>query len=311
MPVLLEVVAPVFGLVVLGFAAARLRILHEAGIKGLVDFVFSFAIPVLLLRSTARLDLPEDIPWSFLVAFYGGAFTTWALGMASARWLFHRGPDEGAIFGMAAGYSNTVLMGIPIVLTAFGPAATLPLFLIIATHSTLLMPLTLAALHWSRRGRASLGAQGWEVARAVVLNPIVLGLVAGLAMNLLNLAFPRPVDRTLELLGSAAVPCALFALGAAVAGYPLGGDMRPAAVLSALKLCGHPLLVWVVGGTILGIEGLWLSVAVVVASMPTGVNVYLFSARYSAASEVAARTVLLASLASVVTISTLLLVLAG
>ncbi len=310
MAVLLDVVAPVFGLAALGFAAGRLRLLGEAGIKGLVDFVFNFAIPVLLLRSTARLELPEDIPWSFLVAFYAGAFTMWALGMASARWLFRRRPDESAIFGMAGGYSNTVLMGIPIILTAFGPEATLPLFLIIATHSTLLLPLTLVALHWSRGGDASFRAQGWEVARAVALNPIVLGLAAGLGMNLLELAFPSPVDRTFELLGSAAVPCALFAMGGAIASYPLGGDMRPAVLLSALKLCGHPLLVWIVG-TLLGIEGLWLSVAVVMASMPTGVNVYLFGAKYGAASEVAARTVLLASTLSVVTISTLLVVVAG
>jgi len=311
MTVLLDVVAPVFGLAALGFAAGRLRILGEAGVKGLVDFVFSFAIPVLLLRSTAHLDLPENVPWSFLVAFYTGALTTWTLGLASARWIFHRRPDEGAIFGMAAGYSNTVLMGIPIVLTAFGPDATLPLFLIIATHSTLLMPLTLAVLHWGRGRGVSIGAQGREVARAVVLNPIVLGLCAGLALNLIGFALPSPVDRTLELLGSAAVPCALFAMGAAVATYPLGGEMRPAVLLAMLKLCVHPFLVWVVGGLVLGVGGLWLSVAVVMASMPTGVNVYLFGARYDAAAEVAARTVLLASVLSVVTISTLLVVLSG
>lgn len=309
MGVLLDVVAPVFALAALGFAAGRLRILPEAGVKGLVDFVFTFAIPALLLRTTARMDLPEDIPWSYLVAFYGGALTTWTVGLASARWVFHRRADESAIFGMAAGYSNTVLMGIPIVLTAFGPDATVPLFLIIATHSTLLLPLTLAVLHWGRERGVSSRAQGMEVAKAVALNPIVLGLVAGLAMNLLGVAFPSPVDRTLELLGAAAVPCALFAMGAAVSGYSLRGEMGPAVLLAALKVFGHPLLVWIVGGMVLGVGGLWLSVAVTVASMPTGVNAYLFGARYDAAAEVAGRAVLLSTIVSVVTISALLVTL--
>lgn len=311
MTALLDVVAPVFGIAALGFAAERFRLLGEAGVKGLVHFVFNFAIPVLLLRSMANMDLPEDVAWSFLVAFYAGSLTTWAVGLAVARALFHRKLDQGAIFGMAAAFSNTVLMGIPIVLTAFGPEATLPLFLIIAFHSATFMPLTLALIQWSRGRGVSLGAQGREVVKVVALNPIVLGLAAGLALNLLHVVLPSPVDRTLGLLGGAAVPCALFAMGAAVATYPLGGEMRPAAVLAFLKLAVHPLVVWIVGGALLGLEGLWLSVAVVMAAMPTGVNVYLFGARYDAAAEVAARTVLLTSVGSVVTISALLVLLRG
>lgn len=306
MPALLNVVAPVFGILGLGFAAARLRVLDSAGIRGLVVFVFYFAIPVLLFRSLAEMTLPEVIPWPFLGAFYVGALGVYAAGMALARWGFRRPLADQAIWGMGAGFSNTVLLGIPIVLTGLGPEAALPLFLIIGFHSAVLMPLTVVILHLDRNDGSPRGGQMATVVREVVRNPIVMGLAVGMAANLGGVTLPGVLDGMAELLGGAAVPAALFAMGASLAAYPAGGDTPPALALAFLKLVIHPLLVWVLVGPLLGIEGIWLATAVVVAAMPTGVNVYLFAARYDAAPSVAARTVLLASAASVVTVSLLL-----
>jgi predicted permease len=306
---LLSIVAPIFGIMALGFVAVKLKALDASAVRGLVLFVFNFAIPVLLFRSLAGIDLPRDIEWGFLVAFYAGSLVTYGLGMALARGLFHRPLDQQAIFGMSAAFSNTVLVGIPVILTAFGPEATLPLFLIIAFHSATFMPLTVALIHVGRGAGVSWADQLRNVFREMVRNPIVMGLFVGFLANLSGLTLPVPVDRLTELLGGAAVPCALFAMGASLAGYPLTGDVPPAVVLTSLKLVVHPLIVWIVAVPLLNLEGLWVSVAVVMGAMPAGVNVYLFGARYEAASGVAARTVLLSSVASMGTISVLLLLL--
>jgi predicted permease len=302
----LEVLAPVFGIMGLGFAAARARVLDEAGVKGLVLFVFNFAIPVLLFRSIAGIRLPDDVRWGFLVAFYSGSLVSYLLGMASARTLFRRPLDHQAIFGMGAAFSNTVLLGIPVVLTAFGPEATLPLFLIIAFHSAVFAPLTVGLIQAGQGQGVSAAQQARRVVTEVVRNPIVLGLGAGLVANLTGLVLPSALDRGAELLGAAAVPCALFAMGSSLGIQPLVGDVPPALLLSTLKLVIHPLLVWVVAVPVLGLGGLWSAVAVTMAAMPSGVNVYLFAARYDAASGVAARTVLVTSALSVVTLAVVL-----
>jgi malonate transporter len=311
MTVLLGVVAPIFGIMLVGFLASRWQVIDERGVRGLVLFVFNFAIPMLLFRSLARIELPSDIAWGFLASFYAASFSTYALGLAVARWTFRRSLDEQAIFGMGASFSNTVLLGIPVVLTAFGPEAALPLFLIIAFHSATLMPLTVGLIQWAREDGVSLRSQVGAVSGQVFRNPIVMGLLLGFLVNRIGVTLPAPVDRFAELLGGAAVPCALFAMGASLAGYPLAGDMRPALVLTGLKLLAHPLLVWVFAVPILGVEGLPVAVAVVLGGMPSGVNVYLFGARYRAAPDVAARTVLLSSLCAVGTISALLILFAG
>jgi len=306
MSILVDTMAPIFALMALGFVAVRLRLFDDASTKGLVLFVFNFSIPSLLMRGMAQMEFPPDIEWGFLVAFYTGSLITYGLGLAVARFIFRRTLPEQAIFGMGAGFSNLVLMGVPIVLTALGPEASLPMFLIIGLHSVTFMPLTVALIQGGRGGDASRARHAMKVLGEMVRNPIILGIMAGLAVNLGGVTIWTGADRVLEFLGTAAVPCALFAMGASLACYPLGGDVLPAVMLSVLKLLVHPLLVWIVAVPILGLGGLWVSVAVVLASMPSAVNVYLFGARYETAPGVAARTVLLTSVGSVVTIAVVL-----
>ncbi len=303
---LFEIVAPIFGVLALGFLAARARALDEGAVKGLVVFVFNLAIPILLLRSLARTELPEDIRWSFLLSFYGGSFTVYLLGLAVGRFVFRRPLAHQAIFGMSAGFTNTVLMGIPILLTAYGPEATLPIFLIIAFHGPTLMPLTTGLIQMDRGNGLSVARQAGAIGLELVKNPIIMGLLAGLVLNLAGVAIPGPLDRVAEMLGSTAVPCALFALGASLAGYSLRGEMAPTLLLVPLKVVLHPLLVWALAVPVFGLDGIWVPVAVGMAAMPTGINAYLFGARYDAAPDVAARTILLSTVLSVGTISLLL-----
>ena len=294
----------------LGFAAARFRVLDPASVRGLVLFVFNFAIPILLFGSLADIEFPQDLDWGFLVAFYAGSGVAYLLGAVTGRF-FHRDLADQAIFGMSSAFANLVLLGVPIILTAYGPEASLPMFLIIGFHSMTFMPITVALIHAGRGDNVSWQAQLREVVAAVFTNPIVLGLLFGFVVNLSGLALPAAVDRIVELMGDAAVPTALFAMGASLVGYPARGDQAPAVVLTVLKLLVHPFLVWLVAVPVLGLEGLWPTVAILLAAMPTAVNTYLFGERYRAAAGVAARTVLLSSIFAVLTVSVLLVLLEG
>ncbi len=289
----------------------RVGLIEEGGVRGLVLFVFNFSIPSLLFRSLAEMEFPADIEWGFLGAFYAGSIVTFCAGIAIGRFSFRRSLADQAIFGMGGAFSNLVFMGIPITLSALGPEASLPMLLIIGFHSATFMPLTLAIVQADGPNRKGGLARFFAVFRDVARNPIILGILAGVVANILGLTLWTPVDRVFELLGMAAVPAALFAMGASLAGYPLAGDVLPALVLTILKLVIHPLAVWLVAVPWLGLGGLWVSVAIVMASMPSAVNVYLFGARYDAAPDVAARTVLLSTVGSVVTISVVLALIGG
>ena len=303
---LFQTLGPIFGLIALGFAAGWRRLLEPAGVRGLVLFAFTFSIPALLVRSMADIALPSELDLRFLASFYGASVVVYLIGLAAARFVFDQGLAEQAIFALCASFSNLVLMGIPVVLATVGPDAMLPMMLIIAFHSATFMPLTVVLVQSDRSaegvGSVPLGRTMVEV----LGNPIIVGIVAGLLINVASLPLPTVVGAVLDALGATAVPVALFALGASLASYPLAGSSAPAVVLSTLKLCVHPFLVWLLAVPVFGLEGPWVVVAVLLAAMPCGVNVYLFGARYDAAAEVAARTVLLTTAASLVTVSAVL-----
>jgi predicted permease len=303
---LLDVIGPVFSVMALGALAVKIRVLNDGGVKGLVLFVFNFAIPILLFRSLALTELPPDIQWAFLISYFVPSLILFGAGLALGRVVFKRAPADQAIFGMGACFSNTVLIGIPILFTAYGPEATLPTLLIIAFHGPILMSLTVALIGVGKEGNMSLSSQMRTVVLEMVRNPIVVGILLGLLANVAGWTIPGPVDRVAELMAGAAVPTALFALGASLAAYPLTGDVPPALVLSGMKLLIHPILVWILAVPVFGLEGIWVPVAVTMAALPSGINVYLFGARYDAAPGVAARTVFLTNLFSLVTLTAVL-----
>lgn len=307
MEIVFDSVASVFGVLLLGFAAAKAGLFEETAATGLALFVFTFAIPVLLFRSMATMQWPPVIEWGFLVSYFAGALAAYAAGMAIGRFGFGRPLPAQAVFGMAGGYANTVLLGIPLLLTAYGEAATLAIFLLIAVHSPLFMPLTTVLIRIGRgNGGAAWTAQLRTVLGDLARNPIILGLAGGLLVNLIGLRLPAAVLSVAELLAAAAVPCALFSLGASLAGYRIAGSLPQALALTAVKLVLHPLLVWLIAVPVLRLDGLWSAVAVTMAAIPSGVNAYLFGVRYQAAPRVAATTILISTLLSVVTLSGLL-----
>ena len=307
MTVLLQTLVPVFGLLALGFAAARGRVVDQAGARGLVLFAFNFSIPALLFTSMADAGLPEDPDWGFLVAFYAASVIVYGAGAWAGRALFGRPLRDQAIFGMGASFSNLVLIGLPVVLTAFGPAATLPMMVIIGFHSATFMPLTILLIQADAESDEAPGRRALRLATDVLRNPIILGILGGLVLNVTGVSLWAGLQSILDFLGAAAVPCALFAMGASLAGLPVAGDVPEATVVTLLKLVVHPLLVWLIAVPVLGGEGLAVSVAVVLAAMPSAVNVYLFGARYEAAAAVAARSVLLTTVGSLVSLIVVLL----
>ncbi|GAB4180639.1 MAG: AEC family transporter [Thalassobaculales bacterium] len=302
MQTILDIIAPVFGLVGLGYLAARLGWFPAEATRGLSRFVFNFAVPALLFRTMATTRLPEVIYWEHLLSYYGGAYVAWILGALVSRHGFGRRGAEPAIAGMTAGFANTVLLGVPLVLTSLGERATLPLFLIIAFHSWQMF--TVATLHVEIA--TGLGGGLAKVPRAVAVslatNPIILALAGGIAVNLAGLGLPRAPDQLLEMLQRAALPCALFAMGASLAAYRVMGALPEAAVGSFLKLVVHPAAVWLLATHVFAIDPLWRDVAVLVAAVPVGVNVYVTAQQYQAGIAPAATAMLLSTAAATATI---------
>jgi malonate transporter and related proteins len=281
----------------------------EAAAEALASFVFYFAIPVLLFRNMATTALPDAIPWGYLGAFYGGTAVAFGLGMAIARVRFGGAFERQAIIGFGCAFGNSVLLGIPVVLTGLGEAAGLPLFLLLAFHGTVLFTTITVVLEVGGARREALPEVPAKALAGLARNPILWGLLGGVAINLLGLGLPAALERWTALVAGAAVPCALFSMGASLRAYRIAGVLRVALVMVALKLVVCPLAVWALATFVFEVPPLWAKVAILLAAMPVGVNVYLFGVRYDAGQAESATAILLSSILSVATLSAALVLL--
>jgi hypothetical protein len=303
MQVLVDIIAPVFGLLAFGDAATYTSVFDAAAGRALAAFAFWFAIPVMLFRNMAGQPLPETPPWGYLVAYYGATLVVFALGMALSRRLFRAPLEEQAIIGFGGSYGSVVLLATPLVLTAFGPAATLPFFLILSFHSVLMFAVVTVVIELGRGSRGELRQLPRRVALGLLTNPIPMALLAGLLFRLGGGSLPLAVDKWAGMIASAAGPCALFSMGASLRAYRIGGALPRAGLMMLLKMALLPLLVWLLATQLFALPPLWVAVAVVTAAMPVGVNTYLLAERYQVGQAESAAAILLSTALSIATLA--------
>jgi len=124
----IDIILPIFGILLIGYTTASFGWFDQTAVRGLTRYVFDFAVPMLLLRTIATTSLPEVIPWDYLAAYYLGTLTVLFTGIFITWVFWKRTFSERVINAFSGCFSNTVLLGIPVILLAFGERATLPLF---------------------------------------------------------------------------------------------------------------------------------------------------------------------------------------
>ena len=303
----LAIVLPLFALILCGYAFARGGVIGADGIKGIGAFVFNLAVPALLFRSMAT-GLPQGgAPLGVVYTYYLGGAILFALSMVIGRFVLGLDLVKQALMAITAVFSNSVLIGIPLVFTAFGKDGQIAVLLITSLHSAIFVTLATVLVEIGR-GK---GADPLTMLGAIFGNPLLLAVLAGGAWALLGWTIPAPVDTFTRLLAGAAAPSALFALGATLAAFRVAGDMRDIAVIGALKLIVHPLIVWLLATQVFALGPTETAVAVIIAALPSGVNPFILAQRYETYVQRAASSVLITTALSVITAALLLAWFAG
>ncbi len=305
MLVLLNIIAPVFGLIAVGYAVGRLRLLSEATAQGVSEFAFVLAIPALLCRTIATAKFADLSPLGIWASYFGASAMVWIAATLLTRIWLARPAEDAPSIAMSAVFGNTVMLGLPLAIATFGPAGAAPAALILSIHAPIL--LTTGALHSAAVGRAA-GLGDHRLLRSLsqdlVRNPIIVGILAGAAWRLTGWPLPTVVDRLLDLLASAGVPAALTALGLTLVSFEIKGQVPTLAVILVLKLVALPILAWLLAAEVFELGPLSAGVVTILAAMPSGANAYLFAthegrAVNSASGAVALGTLLAAATAAV------------
>lgn len=309
MEVIANIVLPVFGLVGIGYVVAWIRLLPEGTDAGLSEFSFTIGIPLLLFRTVVGADFSHGSPWLLWAVYFPILALVWVAGTIVVRRLFGRDARAGLVGGVSASYSNALLIGLPLVLIAYGDDGASAMALLLAVHLAVMMMVSAVLIeraavtdHLKDR-EAGLSVMLRSIARNLVSNPIFIAIIAGNLWNATGLVLPGLAQTLIDRLADVAATIALFAMGMSLQRFGLRGNVIPAVALAALKLVAMPALVFVSTMWVFPLPSVWAKAMVLAAACPTGVNAYLIAVRFRTGEGLASNSIIITTALAVVTVS--------
>jgi hypothetical protein len=285
---IINTVLPVFGLIALGIAYARLKLIDPALAKGLTQFVFNLAIPALLFRTLVTMKAQEAMPFGLWLVFFGGLAITWIVTALLSQRFDSLSASGGAAASMAAGFGNLALLGTPLAVAHYGAEAAVPVALIISVHAPVLWFSATLHRELARHSSAiSFTSLARELFVSLAGNAIVLALLSGALWRYTGLGLHPVPDRML-------------------ASYSLKGQWSGMSALIVMKMLAMPVLVYLAVRYFIFVPPFWAKIAVLLAAMPAGANAFLFAHRYGESVPAVSAAIALGTGLAAITVSLLL-----
>lgn len=308
---ILALVSPFFGLIFLGFFAGRVAKLPEDGLAWLNFFIVYLALPALFFDLLSSTPLDQLQGWSFIVVTTLCAYVIYMLAVVVAVVVRGASLDEAAMQGVAGSYSNIGYMGPGLTLSVLGSPAAVPTALIFCFDNALQFILTPILMAMSGTAKEKPLQIALLVVRKIVLHPFILASALGIAAAAIEFQTPGPLQRIIDFLSGAAAPCALFAMGVTIALRPLTRVPVEIPWLLCVKLVLHPLLIWVMLSWAGDYDPVWVYTAILMASLPPALNVFVMARQYGVWIERASSMVMVGTLVSIPSLTIMILAVTG
>jgi predicted permease len=310
---LAEKLVPIFLLAFAGYLFGRSKSFDSGQVtRGISHVAFYLFVPALLFRTTARIEL-ASLELRALAAFFIPTVLLMCMVLAFER-RRRVAADVATVRALSCTFGNTVQIGIPVVIAAFGERGLAIHATIIAVHALVLLTMSTTMMEWSRRergARESLRAVAGPILKQTLIHPVILPIVAGFIWNVAALPMPPSIEATLNTLSQAAVPLCLVLIGLSLAHYGVKGVVKPALALGCVKLLVHPAMVGVVAFWLMPLERTTAAVTVLCAALPIGANPLLFAQRYGIAEQETTAAIVISTIAYGGTVIALLTMLTG
>ncbi|PWJ17445.1 AEC family transporter [Jannaschia seohaensis] len=300
---------PFFALIGLGYAAGRRGFFTPEATAYLTKFVFYFALSAMLFNFAANLTLSDILDWHFIGAYLWGCFIVYLI--ATAVGLF-RGLSvaESAVEAQVATIGNVGFLGIPMFVLILGPESAGPMLMVLAVDLIVFSSLIVILITGSREGRVSLSTLR-TVGIGLVKNPMIMSISAGIAWSATGRELWEPVNEFLSILGAAATPGALFAIGASLASKS-AERLAVAGWLTFCKLVLHPAAVALSVLVIFPLDDPFAATVMIsAAAMPVAGNVYMLAQHYGVAPQRVSAAILVSTAVSIVSLTAVIALLTG
>lgn len=292
-------VLPFFAVIGVGFFAGRSGFFPESAAAILTKFVFYFALSAMLFGFASSQKLGDVLDWDIVGAYLLGTLAVYLLATWVAM-LRKRGVEESAVEAQISVVGNVGFLGIPMLALLLGEAALKSVLMVLAVDLFVFGGLIVILITGARDGRVS-PAILLTVGGGLIRNPMIVAIGLGFLWSALGVPVPVPFKAFLDLLGGAATPGALFAIGASLASKSTE-RVAVAGWLSFAKLVLHPLAVAGVAVWLFDISAYDRGAMIAAAALPVAGNVYILAQHYGVAPQRASAAILVSTMLSIVTV---------
>ena len=302
---ILLLVLPFFTVIAAGLVAGRVNYYDNQFAPALTGFVFRVAMPVALFSVTIRIPVLTLDDVTLASVYLATALTHMAVAYAIARRAFRLVRPDAGVHALATTLGNAVFLGLPIAQSVEGWSK--PFVIMMMAEG--IVVITVGALLIAARvdeTQTALRTPLVEILKRPFQNPLVIGSLSGFLLAMAGIKPPEALLNIVDLLGRAAGPTALFALGLFLSRLRVGSsavDWRAIAHIAISKLIVLPLgLYFVMRAAGLDDPGI-LGPAILFTAVPVGVVVFLQAdarQRYQETTVVALALTTLLAFASII-----------
>lgn len=299
-------ILPLFGLIFLGYLAARITKQPAEAMGWLNTFIIYVALPALFFKLLSKTPVEKLASWDFITANLSVTFVIFLIVYFISKLVLRERMPEATIQGLAAAYGNIGYMGPALAILTFGEQAAVPVALIFCFENVMhftIAPTMMALSGDEKRGIAPLLA---DIAKKVFLHPFIIATVIGVGAAITGFLPPKPVVGLIDYLAQAAAPCALFAMGVSLALRPLKRIPIELIYIVPSNLIVHPVLMYVTLSWVGDFDPIWTYTAVLLAALPTATNVFVIAQQYGVWIERASASILVNTILSIFTLGVLL-----
>lgn len=292
-----EPIAVLFIILIIGFLSRRLAVFDDRVVKGLSSLLLKVALPALIIGSLQRSfspDLLRDGGGVLLMAipiYLISGLTALLCGAIPGV-----GREYAGVVRFGVMFPNAGFMGFPVLLSILGPEALFLAAIYLVPYNLIIFTVGIVFITMGRPGRKSIGL-------SVLFSPTVVAVFAGFLFFAFSIRLPGPLAEATRLMGSVTTPLAMIVVGATLAGMKLSdvfGNWR-VYLVAVMRLLVMPLLMFfALRG--FGLSALLFSMLVLVNAMPVAINGVIFASEFDANPEFAAQAVFVSTLFSALTI---------
>ncbi|MDF7667695.1 AEC family transporter [Orbaceae bacterium ESL0727] len=290
---------PLFILILLGFLLIKIFKWQKTITDSLTKFTFFVAIPIMLFQIMSHFSEHSTMNYQLLLVFFGGTFIVFALGCVIAAKCFKLNGSESTLFAMGGIYTNTVFVGIPIIRMLLGDNAIPIVAIIVVFNALILWTLATVSIEFVRIGKLSF-ASLLKAIRNIAKNPMIIGIFAGIAINLIGIPLPKFINQTTKMISDMTAPLSLIVLGMGLAEYKIRDKLGITAAICFIKLIILPVVTYILG-KLLGLHTLELQVIVLLSSMSVAINCYMMARQFQVLQGPIASTLLISTALSSIT----------